>query len=124
MMTQPPNPPSISRWLRVEHAALLALVVVIYGRVSGDWLAFALLLLLPDISMIGYVRGSTLGSVTYNAGHMLAAALAVIALGAVTANLPVLQIGLIWAAHILLDRALGYGLKYPTHFKDTHLQRV
>jgi len=31
---------------------------------------------------------------------------------------------LIWLAHIGFDRALGFGLKYPTHFKDTHLQHV
>ena len=34
------------------------------------------------------------------------------------------QIALIWLAHIGVDRLLGYGLKYPTGFKDTHLQRV
>ena len=34
------------------------------------------------------------------------------------------QIALIWITHIGVDRALGYGLKYPTAFKDTHLQRV
>jgi Domain of unknown function (DUF4260) len=31
---------------------------------------------------------------------------------------------LIWLAHVGADRALGFGLKYPTLFKDTHLQRV
>ena len=31
---------------------------------------------------------------------------------------------LIWIVHIGVDRTLGYGLKYPTDFKDTHLQRV
>ena len=35
-----------------------------------------------------------------------------------------LAVGLVWLAHIGIDRALGYGLKYPTHFEDTHLQRV
>ena len=35
-----------------------------------------------------------------------------------------MAIGMIWAAHIFFDRMLGYGLKYPTRFKDTHLQRV
>jgi hypothetical protein len=34
------------------------------------------------------------------------------------------QIALIWFAHIGTDRFLGYGLEYPTRFKDTHLQRV
>jgi hypothetical protein len=30
-------------------------------------------------------------------------------------------IALIWIAHIAFDRLLGFGLKYPTQFKDTHL---
>ncbi|MGH9197581.1 MAG: DUF4260 family protein, partial [Acidimicrobiia bacterium] len=32
--------------------------------------------------------------------------------------------GCVLAAHIGVDRLLGYGLKYPSRFKDTHLQRV
>jgi hypothetical protein len=32
-----------------------------------------------------------------------------------------LLLSLIWAAHIGLDRMLGFGLQYPTRFKDTHL---
>jgi hypothetical protein len=35
-----------------------------------------------------------------------------------------MAIGMICAAHIFFDRMLGYGLKYPTRFKDTHLQYV
>ncbi len=31
---------------------------------------------------------------------------------------------MIWFAHIGGDRLLGFGLKYPTEFKDTHLNRV
>jgi hypothetical protein len=30
----------------------------------------------------------------------------------------------IWIVRIGVDRALGYGRKYPSGFKDTHLQRV
>jgi hypothetical protein len=33
-------------------------------------------------------------------------------------------VALIWFAHISMDRTVGYGLKYPTSFKDTHLERV
>ena len=35
-----------------------------------------------------------------------------------------LAVALIWLGHIGVDRLIGYGLKYPTAFKDTHLQRV
>ena len=34
------------------------------------------------------------------------------------------QLALIWLSHIGGDRLLGYGLKYSTAFKDTHLDRV
>jgi hypothetical protein len=32
--------------------------------------------------------------------------------------------GAVLAAHVGMDRALGYGLKLPTDFKDTHLGRI
>jgi hypothetical protein len=35
-----------------------------------------------------------------------------------------LAVALIWIAHIGFDRLLGYGLKYISDFKHTHLQRV
>jgi hypothetical protein len=35
-----------------------------------------------------------------------------------------LTYALIWTAHIGVDRLLGFGLKYPTRFQDTHLQRI
>ncbi|AIM07305.1 hypothetical protein BAHan_3779 [Bacillus anthracis] len=34
------------------------------------------------------------------------------------------MIGLIWTAHIGMDRMFGYGLKYETEFKGTHIQRL
>lgn len=124
MSTSTQQHPSVGLWLRAEHVAVLIAAVAIYARVSGDWLAFALLLFVPDISMIGYLRGPKIGSIVYNAGHLLTAAIALVGLGIATDSLPIVQIGLIWTAHITLDRAIGYGFKYPTHFKDTHLQRV
>lgn len=30
----------------------------------------------------------------------------------------------VFLTHIGLDRALGYGLKLPTDFRDTHLGRI
>lgn len=39
-------------------------------------------------------------------------------------SLPKLLLHLVWIAHIGMDRTMGYGLKYPTQFKDTHFSRV
>jgi hypothetical protein len=110
--------------LRLESLALLAGAIAVYSRVAPDWLLFALLLFVPDVAMIGYLRGAKLGSLVYNLGHTLAFSLALIALGAALQSTLLVQIGLIWTAHIALDRVLGYGLKYPTTFKDTHMQHV
>ncbi len=110
--------------LRLEGAALLLGAAALYQSQGGNWLAFALLLFVPDLSMLGYLRDPQLGSVTYNAVHayVLPGLLAALSLAAGFA--PGLQISLIWFAHIGMDRTLGFGLKYATEFKDTHLQRV
>ena len=82
-------------------------------------------LLAPDVSLAGYLAGPRVGAVTYNLAHTYAfpVALAAGCLLAGEPGLPV-QIALIWAAHIGIDRVLGLGLKYPTAFKDTHLGRI
>lgn len=110
--------------LRLESLALLSGTVAVYARVAPDWLLFALLLFAPDIAMIGYLRDVKTGSMIYNVGHTLALSLALVAIGVAAFSTLVVQLGLIWTAHIALDRVLGYGLKYPTTFKDTHMQHV
>jgi hypothetical protein len=35
-----------------------------------------------------------------------------------------LALGLIWLAHIGMDRALSYGLKYDSDFTHTHLANL
>ncbi len=110
--------------LHLEGAAVFAVTLAVYWRIDGNWLLFVVLLLAPDVGMLGYVRDTRLGAATYNVFHTYAAALALAIVGFVTGQ-PLLQwLGLIWVAHISLDRALGFGLKYPTAFKDTHLGRV
>ena len=110
--------------LRLESLALLAGTVAVYAWAEPNWLLFAVLLFAPDITMIGYLRDVKTGSTIYNLGHTLAFSLALVALGAAAASALLAQLGLIWTAHIALDRLLGYGLKYPTTFKDTHMQHV
>ncbi|MCA9903335.1 MAG: DUF4260 family protein [Anaerolineae bacterium] len=110
--------------LRLEGGAVLAAAIAAYAYTNGNGWAFVGLLLAPDLAMLGYLANVRLGSLLYNVAHFYALPAAVIA-AALLLNTPVLfHIGLIWAAHIGMDRLLGYGLKYPTHFKDTHLQHV
>jgi hypothetical protein len=110
--------------LRVEGATMLAGSVLLYWTGGGSWWLFALLLLAPDLSMLGYLAGPRVGAVVYNVFHSypLPAALGLVGLF-VGAPLAV-SVALVWFAHIGMDRLMGYGLKYSTGFKDTHLQRI
>jgi Domain of unknown function (DUF4260) len=110
--------------LRVEGAVLAGLAVFLFARADVGWLLFALVLLAPDVSMLGYAAGSRVGAFTYNLGHttLVPAALAVI--GVVVESTTTVAVALIWFAHIGMDRMLGYGLKRTTGFRDTHLGRI
>jgi hypothetical protein len=110
--------------LRVEGVALLALSVLLYWVNGGSWLLFGVLLLAPDLSMLGYLAGPKVGAAIYNAFHAYAIPAVVGAVGMIFASPLAIAVVLIWFAHIGVDRTVGYGLKYPTSFKDTHLQRV
>ena len=110
--------------LRVEGVALLVLSVLLYRVNGGGWLMFGVLFLAPDLSMLGYLAGPKVGAAIYNAFHTYAIPAVVSALGIIFASPLMVAVALIWFAHIGTDRTVGYGLKYPSSFKDTHLQRV
>ena len=111
--------------LHLEGLAVLAAAVWFYFfELEASWIAFAVLILAPDLSMIGFVRGTRIGAITYNAVHNYALVIAVAVAGVVAGNEVVVALGLILAAHVGMDRMSGYGLKFPTHFKDTHMQRL
>lgn len=110
--------------LRVEGAALLIAALAAYAATGGDWLAFVVLLLAPDLSMIGYLVNPRVGGITYDVVHNYALPLLALAAAWALTSPALLSVAIIWIAHISMDRMLGYGLKYATAFKDTHLQRV
>jgi hypothetical protein len=110
--------------LRVEGLAILAAASFFFWALHGSWLMFAGLFLAPDLFMLGYLFGNRVGARTYNLVHTYTGPLVVgIAAYFLPGPLP-LAACLIWMAHIGFDRMLGYGLKYETGFKDTHLGKV
>jgi hypothetical protein len=111
-------------FLRSEGAVLLGLAVFLYARSEAGWLLFALLLLAPDISMAGYLRGPRLGAISYNLVHTYLGPAVLAVAGVLADSLTLKAIALVWFAHIGMDRLLGYGLKHSTGFKDTHLGRI
>ena len=110
--------------LRAEGAALLALAVLAYARLGGEWLPFALLLFVPDVGILGYALGDRAGALAYNALHAMVTPLALAGAGIVLAVPAALLVSLIWLAHIGMDRALGYGLILPAGFRHTHLGSI
>jgi uncharacterized protein DUF4260 len=110
--------------LRIEGGCILALSIVCYREIHASWTLFVILVLVPDLAMLGYLRGVRTGAAWYNLVHTLSGAILLIAYAVLGKSTWLLSYGLIWTSHIGLDRLLGYGLKYPTRFTDTHLQRT
>lgn len=110
--------------LRAEGAVLLALSVMLYALGETSWTLFLLLVLIPDLSMLGYLKDSRVGALSYNFGHAYPLPAVLVAFGVLAGSLLYVALGLIWFAHIGFDRMIGFGLKYPTGFRDTHLGRI
>ncbi len=110
--------------LRIEEATLLIATLFAYQHLHYSWLLFAILFLAPDLFMLGYLLNPRTGAALYNLVHTLTLPLILLLVSYTTHHPLALEISLIWTAHIAADRLLGYGLKYPTFFKDTHLQHI
>jgi hypothetical protein len=112
-------------FLRLESLIVLVAAVALYFDADYAGWAFFAFFLAPDLSIAAYLAGPRVGAVVYDLAHTYAWPVAIAAgcLLSGEAGLPV-QIALIWAAHIAIDRVLGFGLKYPTRFNDTHLNRI
>jgi len=108
--------------LRLEGAALLALSIAAFAYLGHSWALFAAVFLVPDLSMLGYLASARTGAAAYNAAHTLLGPAALAAAAHVTNDPRLAALALIWAAHIGFDRMLGYGLKYETAFRHTHLR--
>jgi hypothetical protein len=108
--------------VRLEGLAAFALATWLFARGGHSWPLFAILFLVPDVSFAAYAMGPRLGALGYNLLHSYVGPIVLGALFVATGRPPVLA--LVWAAHVGFDRMLGYGLKYPTAFGDTHLGRI
>ncbi|HXF97918.1 MAG TPA: DUF4260 family protein [Gaiellaceae bacterium] len=112
------------RLLRAEGLAVLAGALAAYVEAGYGWLPLVLLALAPDLSLLAYAAGARAGTLVYDAAHTYVGPVALGASGLVAGSDLAVQIALVWLAHIGTDRLVGYGLKYPASFRETHLQRV
>jgi len=107
--------------LNIEEWAIFLLCIFLFSRLPFAWWWFPALLLLPDVGMLGYLISPKVGAFTYNILHHRGIA-ALVAAYALWVDKPTWKLAaIILFAHISMDRALGYGLKYSDSFSNTHL---
>ena len=107
--------------LKLEELAQLGLGFYLFSVLPFAWWWFLVLILAPDIGMIGYAFGNKTGAFLYNLFHHKGLAIAIYVIGVYLQNDILMLIGAILFAHAAFDRILGYGLKYEKGFKFTHL---
>lgn len=121
---------SVIVWQRIEGALVLAAALpmtMVFGLLApfGPWWLWLILFFAPDLGFLGYLAGPRVGAFVYNLLHLYGAGFLLTGFGLVdVGSAPVAGLGLLWVAHVGFDRMLGYGLKEPTGFNDTHLGRI
>lgn len=107
--------------LKSEEAIQFLASIYSFSVLPFAWWWFPALILLPDLSMVGYLISPAIGAVTYNTIHHKGLGLVIGLAGLMVGNQYLMLTGLILFAHSSMDRMLGYGLKYADSFKHTSL---
>jgi hypothetical protein len=112
--------------LKSEEAAmaLLAIYFLTLYNLGISWWGWILLFFLPDIGMLGYFVNNKIGAICYNILHHKGLAIIIAMTGFFFHRDVFVATGLLLFAHSSFDRMLGYGLKYFSNFKDTHLGKL
>ena len=110
--------------LQLEEIAQFVLGILLFATLDFSWWWFLILLLTPDIGMLGYLVNAKVGAYTYNLFHHKAIGIALMIFGYFYLREIVTLAGIIIFSHAAFDRILGYGLKYTTGFKHTHLGNI
>ncbi len=114
----------VRAWLRIEALVLFVGATLVWIGLDGGWTRYALGFLLPDLSIAAYLIGPRAGAAAYNAAHSYAIPAILAIVGAMLDHPALMLVGALWTSHLAFDRMLGFGLKYPTSFGDTHLGPV
>ncbi|HJE19136.1 MAG TPA: DUF4260 domain-containing protein [Aliicoccus persicus] len=114
----------MSNLVRLENAIIFIAIVTIYFMFGFSVWTFLILLLVPDLFMLGYLVDRKIGSYIYNIGHSYIIPILITLLYLAIGADILLIISLIWLAHISMDRTFGYGLKYTDSFDKTTIQKL
>jgi hypothetical protein len=115
---------NVAHILRIESAAVGVLGIVGFLSLGGPVWALVPAVLAPDLSMLGYLAGPRIGAVAYNLVHNWVLPAGLVVIGMASGQLWPVLVATALASHVGWDRALGYGLKLPSGFRDTHLGRI
>jgi hypothetical protein len=110
--------------LKLEELAMFLFSIYLFNQLHFSWWWFLALILLPDISMIGYLVNNKMGAACYNIAHHKGIALVIYVAGLYMHNETIQLTGIILFGHSSMDRMMGYGLKYNEGFKFTHLGEI
>ena len=115
---------SMNNILKLEELGQFILSIILFNQLDFSWWVFPTLILLPDLSMIGYLKNPKIGAWIYNFFHHKLFAIIIYILGIYFSSSLLTLAGLILFAHSAMDRIFGYGLKYSDNFKNTHLDGI
>ncbi len=107
--------------LKLEELGQFLLSIILFSQLEYAWWVFPTCILLPDLSMIGYLATPKTGACLYNFFHHKLVAIAIFILGFWIGSSLITLIGVILFGHSAMDRIFGYGLKFNDNFKNTHL---
>lgn len=107
--------------LKLEELGLFGLSLLLFAQLPYAGSMYLLLILAPDLGMLGYLSGPRIGAATYNLAHHKGLAVALYAMGVLAPAPPLALAGVIMLGHASLDRVFGYGLKHADAFRHTHL---
>lgn len=111
----------MNNFLKLEELGQFLLSIVLFSQLEYAWWVFLVCILLPDVSMIGYLVNSKIGAYLYNFFHHKLVAITILILGFWMGSSLTTLIGVILFGHSAMDRIFGYGLKFNDNFKNTHL---
>ncbi|WP_372937401.1 DUF4260 domain-containing protein [Seonamhaeicola sp.] len=114
----------MGKLLKIEELLMFVLGIYLFSNLDFSWWWFLVLILAPDIGMLGYLFNTKTGAITYNLFHHKGIAIIVYLVGAYSNNQTLQLIGIVLFSHASLDRIFGYGLKYSNAFNNTHLGQI
>ena len=84
--------------LKLEDAAEFLVAIFVFTRLDFVWWWFPALILLPDLSMVGYLLNTKTGAMLYNLFHHKGLALLIAVTGFIIGNQSVMLAGTILLA--------------------------